>query len=140
MGIETPRIRFILDFAFFIVRFARLHPSRDVFALSADGRRNASPSNTRVLPQTTSRMSTTHLLVTLRRGTAGKPKTVLSTLASLGLRRTRDARLLPNDEGVRGKLNQVKHLVRVETLEDAEKRLAEAEAKRAAREPLTVTH
>ncbi len=85
-------------------------------------------------------MSTTHLLVTLRRGTAGKPKTVLSTLASLGLRRTRDARLLPNDEGVRGKLNQVKHLVRVETLEGAEKRLAEAEAKRAAREPLTVTH
>jgi large subunit ribosomal protein L30 len=48
--------------------------------------------------------------------------------------------LLPNDEGVRGKLNQVKHLVRVETLEDAEKRLAEAETKRAAREPLTVTH
>ncbi|CAL54649.1 Ribosomal protein L30, ferredoxin-like fold domain [Ostreococcus tauri] len=85
-------------------------------------------------------MSASHLLVTLRRGTAGKPKSVLSTLAALGLRRTRDAKIVPNDGGARGKLQQVKHLVRVETIEEAEKRLLEAQARRAVREPIRATH
>lgn len=85
-------------------------------------------------------MSASHLLVTLRRGTAGKPKTIIATLSALGLRRPRDVRVLPNDGGARGKLERVKHLVRVETLEEAEVRFAAAEAKRQPRAPLSVEH
>ena len=86
----------------------------------------------------TRRMS--HLLVTLRRGTAGKPKTILQTLSALGLRKTRDARIVPNDAGARGKLNQVKHLVSVETLEDAERRVEALAKKRALRTPIVSEH
>lgn len=80
------------------------------------------------------------LFVTLRRGTAGKKADHLKTLFSLGLRRPRDVRELPNDSGIRGSIDKVKHLVRVETSEDVERRIRIETEKRAPRPPIEVKH
>jgi large subunit ribosomal protein L30 len=83
---------------------------------------------------------TNALIVTLRRGTAGKPATLKRVLDSLGLRRPRDASVLPNDGGTRGKISRVAHLVRVETEEEVVAKAKDLADKRAVRTPIVVKH
>ena len=84
--------------------------------------------------------TTNALIVTLRRGTAGKPATLKRVLDSLGLRRPRDASAQPNDGGTRGKISRVAHLVRVETEEEVVAKAKALADKRAVRTPIVVKH
>jgi large subunit ribosomal protein L30 len=52
--------------------------------------------------------------VTLVRGWAGKGVRQVATLYGLGLRRTGDSRELPDNASVRGAIEMVAHLVKVE--------------------------
>ena len=54
--------------------------------------------------------------VTLSRGWAGKAVRQVATLRGLGLRRCGDARELPDSATVRGAIDKVRHLVRVEKI------------------------
>tara|TARA_B110000977_G_scaffold141755_1_gene179827 strand:+ start:10026 stop:10271 length:246 start_codon:yes stop_codon:yes gene_type:complete len=80
------------------------------------------------------------LFVTLRRGLAGKQKTYVQTLKSLGLHKVRQEVAVGNNEAVRGQIEKVKHLVSVETEAQRTERLAEVAKKLAPKEPLVVNH
>ena len=80
------------------------------------------------------------LFVTLRRGLAGKQKTYVQTLKSLGLHKVRQEVAVGNNEAVRGQIEKVKHLVSVETEAQRAERLAEVAKKLAPKEPLVVNH
>lgn len=66
---------------------------------------------------------TNELFVTLRRGLAGKRKLLVKTLLSIGLRKPRSVIQVPNTSSLRGKLEQVKHLIKVETGDGYRRRL-----------------
>lgn len=81
-----------------------------------------------------------HLVVKLVRGTAGKQKLHLATLKTLKLTKSGRQVVLPNTPGVRGKLDQVSHLVSIKTLEAYNEEVAEKAEKLRMREPLVVKH
>lgn len=54
--------------------------------------------------------------VTLVRGTAGKDKRQLATLKTLGLRKTNSVVVKEDRPEIRGMINKVKHLVKVEEM------------------------
>ena len=56
------------------------------------------------------------LKVTLVRGWAGKGIRKVGTLRGLGLRRSGDYRELPDNASVRGAIDSVSHLVKVENI------------------------
>ena len=56
------------------------------------------------------------LKVTLVRGWAGKGIRKVGTLRGLGLRRSGDSRELPDSPSVRGAIDKVSHLVKVENV------------------------
>jgi large subunit ribosomal protein L30 len=54
------------------------------------------------------------LKITLVRGLAGKRKDQKEVCQSLGLKKTNQSKVHPNNEATKGKINKVSHLVRVE--------------------------
>ena len=74
------------------------------------------------------------------RGLAGKKQTHLDTLRTLRLKKVNAARLVPNTASVRGALDKVKHLVRIESEEAYRARAAAALAKAAPRPTLLRRH
>ena len=80
------------------------------------------------------------IYVTLRRGLAGKQRTYIDTLKSLGLHKVRQEVQVANNEAVRGQIDKVKHLVSVETAAQRDARLAAEAKKLAPKEPLVVNH
>ncbi len=81
-----------------------------------------------------------HLVVKLVRGTAGKKKIQLATLKTLNLTKSGRQVVVPNTPGVRGKLEQVSHLISIKTLEAYNQEVAEQREKLKTREPLVVKH
>ncbi|KAK3278359.1 hypothetical protein CYMTET_13698 [Cymbomonas tetramitiformis] len=80
------------------------------------------------------------LVITLRRGLAGKPKTQLATLQALGLRRIDQIVVKPNNPEIRGMCAQLKHMLFVETQEMYDARIKAKAAHLALREPIVVKH
>lgn len=72
------------------------------------------------------------LFITLKRGLAGKKETYVKTATALGLRHTNQTVAQPNNQAVRGAIDKIKHMVRVETDVSRADRLA----KEASRKPL----
>ncbi len=56
----------------------------------------------------------THIKVTLRHSTIGRPQKQLATIKGLGLRKLGQSRVLENTPAVRGMVKKVLHLVDVE--------------------------
>ena len=81
-----------------------------------------------------------HLLVRLVRGTAGKKKAHLATLKTLKLTRAGREVVVPNTPSVRGKLQQVSHLVSIKTLEAHNEEVARRTEELRTKEPLVVKH
>ena len=79
------------------------------------------------------------LFITLKRGLAGKKETHVKTATALGLRHTQQTVAQPNNASVRGAIDKIKHLVRVETDASRAKRLA-AEGARERLESVRVLH
>ncbi len=52
--------------------------------------------------------------ITLVRGLAGKRKDQIEVAASLGLRRTNQSTIQPNNPQTQGKIRKISHLVKVE--------------------------
>lgn len=80
------------------------------------------------------------LIVTLRRGLAGKKVTDIATVHSLGLFKPGQCIEQPNSSVVRGQINKARHLLRVELKEEFLTRMAAAAERAAPREPLVVKH
>jgi large subunit ribosomal protein L30 len=55
-----------------------------------------------------------NLKVTLFRGLAGKRKDQIAVATSLGLTKTNQSKIHPDNEATRGKVNKISHLVKVE--------------------------
>lgn len=53
------------------------------------------------------------LIITLKRGLAGKEKSQIATCASLGLRKTNSSVEKPDNPAIRGMIAKVAHLVEV---------------------------
>lgn len=58
-----------------------------------------------------------HLKVTLVKSTIGNKPINRRTVQALGLNKISSSNILPDNESVRGMIHQVKHLVKVETIE-----------------------
>ncbi len=54
------------------------------------------------------------LIVTLKRGLAGKNERQIRTVASLGLRKPGQTHELPDTPAIRGMIDKVKHLIEVQ--------------------------
>ena len=80
------------------------------------------------------------LVLTLRRGLAGKKQTDVDTAFALGLRRTGRTVFLPNTPSVRGQANRIRRLVQVELESEWLERVAAQAARDATRPPLVVDH
>ena len=81
-----------------------------------------------------------HLVVKLMRGTAGKQKLHLATLKTLKLNKAGRQVVVPNTPSVRGKLEQVSHLVSIKTLEQHNQELAGERERLRVRDPIVVRH
>ena len=84
--------------------------------------------------------ATEKLVVTLRRGLAGKRDTIKLTCKALGLRKPRASRVVPNTSTSRGQIEKIKHLVKVETETAFLKRLERKEKKFSLRPEIVVEH
>ena len=84
--------------------------------------------------------ATEKLVVTLRRGLAGKRETIKLTCKALGLRKPRASRVVPNTSTSRGQIEKIKHLVKVETETAFLKRLERKEKKFSLRPEIVVEH
>ena len=84
--------------------------------------------------------ATEKLVVTLRRGLAGKRDTIKLTCKALGLRKPRASRVVPNTSTTRGQIEKIKHLVKVETETAFLKRLERKEKKFSVRPEIVVEH
>ena len=84
--------------------------------------------------------ATQKLVVTLRRGLAGKRETIKRTCLALGLTKPRVSRVVPNTSTSRGQIEKIKHLVRVETDVAFQKRLERKEKKFSLRPEIVVEH
>uniref|UniRef100_A0A061SAJ9 Large ribosomal subunit protein uL30m n=1 Tax=Tetraselmis sp. GSL018 TaxID=582737 RepID=A0A061SAJ9_9CHLO len=80
------------------------------------------------------------LVITLVRGLAGKKEAYKATCERLGLTKAWRTTEKPNNASIRGMIHKVRHLVRVETLEMYQERLAQEAARKALRPPLVVRH
>lgn len=80
------------------------------------------------------------LVVTLRRGLAGKRAAEISAALSLGLRKPNQVALQPNTASVRGQVAKLKDLVSVELVEAYVARQQAEAARCALREPLVLLH
>ncbi|CAI7782120.1 unnamed protein product [Closterium sp. NIES-54] len=80
------------------------------------------------------------LVVTLKRGLAGKRSDQRATVVALGLRKRESTVELPNNPSVIGMIEKVKRLVQVETKEMYEERLAAERRRKEWRPPLLVRH
>lgn len=83
---------------------------------------------------------TSALVVTLKRGLAGKRWDVKATAAALGLRKREAVVVKPNNSSVLGMLAKVKRLVQAETLEMYQARVQAEAEKKAWKPPLVVRH
>ncbi|CAL6391065.1 unnamed protein product [Bathycoccus prasinos] len=84
--------------------------------------------------------ATEKLVVTLRRGLAGKRDTIKLTCIALGLRKPRASRVVPNTSTTRGQIEKIKHLVKVETETAFLKRSERKEKKFSLRPEIVVEH
>ncbi|KAK9842113.1 hypothetical protein WJX84_009396 [Apatococcus fuscideae] len=80
------------------------------------------------------------LFVTLHRSFAGSKGTHVQTAKALGLSRLQQETALPNSPSVRGAIDKIKHLVRVETDLAREARTAAEAAAAAPKSPIVVQH
>lgn len=80
------------------------------------------------------------LFVTLKRGFAGKKESQIKIIQSLGLRHREQCVEKPNNGSIRGALDRVKHLVRVETDTEYHKRMALEQQRVAWKPSVRVTH
>lgn len=60
------------------------------------------------------------LSITLQRSCIGHPRDQRETVRSLGLRRMHQTIIVKDEESIRGMLRKVRHLVRVEPVEESE--------------------
>lgn len=60
---------------------------------------------------------TKQLQITLKRSLIGRPQTQRATVNTLGLRKINQSVVQQDNEAVRGKINQVSHLVEVKEIE-----------------------
>lgn len=60
------------------------------------------------------------LSVTLERSSIGHPRDQKATVRSLGLHRMHQTIVINDNESIRGMLHKVRHLVRVEPVEESE--------------------
>ena len=84
--------------------------------------------------------ATQKLVVTLRRGLAGKRNTIKLTCKALGLTKPRVTRIVPNTSTFRGQIEKIKHLVKVETEVAFKKRMERKEKKFSLRPEIVVEH
>jgi large subunit ribosomal protein L30 len=80
------------------------------------------------------------LFVTLKRGFAGKKESQVSIVKSLGLHHREQCVEKPNNSSIRGALDKVKHLVRVETDVEYHKRMSLERQRLAWKPPVRVPH
>eukprot|EP00245_Coleochaete_scutata_P009719 TRINITY_DN3270_c0_g1_i1.p2 TRINITY_DN3270_c0_g1~~TRINITY_DN3270_c0_g1_i1.p2 ORF type:complete len:101 (-),score=16.43 TRINITY_DN3270_c0_g1_i1:616-918(-) len=80
------------------------------------------------------------LMVTLKRGLAGKRYEHRDVVASLGLKRREQTVEKNNNSTIRGMINKVKRLLEVETREMYDARMAEEARRKAPRPPIVVRH
>ncbi|MBR4642728.1 MAG: 50S ribosomal protein L30 [Selenomonadaceae bacterium] len=64
------------------------------------------------------------LKITLVRSLIGRPETQRRTVRSLGLRKLNSFSILPDEPTIRGQIFKVKHLVKVEEVEDAAEKVS----------------
>ena len=55
-----------------------------------------------------------NLKITLTRGLAGKRKDQIEIAQSLGLKKTNQSKIHPNNEAIKGKITKISHLIKVE--------------------------
>ena len=84
--------------------------------------------------------ATQKLVVTLRRGLAGKRNTIKLTCKALGLTKPRVTRVVPNTSTFRGQIEKIKQLVKVETEVAFKKRTERKEKKFSLRPEIVVEH
>ena len=84
--------------------------------------------------------ATQKLVVTLRRGLAGKRNTIKLTCKALGLTKPRVTRIVPNTSMFRGQIEKIKHLVKVETEVAFKKQMERKEKKFSLRPEIVVEH
>ena len=91
-------------------------------------------------PLMSAHTATQKLVVTLRRGLAGKRNTIKLTCKALGLTKPRVTRIVPNTSTFRGQIEKIKHLVKVETEVAFKKRTERKEKKFSLRPEIVVEH
>ena len=91
-------------------------------------------------PLMSAHTATQKLVVTLRRGLAGKRNTIKLTCKALGLTKPRVTRIVPNTSMFRGQIEKIKHLVKVETEVAFKKRMERKEKKFSLRPEIVVEH
>ena len=64
------------------------------------------------------------LKITLVRSLIGRPETQRRTVRSLGLRKLNSFSILPDEPTIRGQIFKVKHLVKVEEVEEAAEKIS----------------
>ncbi|MDO4424550.1 MAG: 50S ribosomal protein L30 [Planctomycetia bacterium] len=64
------------------------------------------------------------LKITLVKSVIGTPDTQRKTVRSLGLRKLNSFSILPDSPTIRGQINKVEHLVKVEELEETAEKVA----------------
>ncbi|MBE8951415.1 MAG: 50S ribosomal protein L30 [Quinella sp. 3Q1] len=64
------------------------------------------------------------LKITLVRSLIGRPETQRRTVRSLGLRKLNSFSILPDEPTIRGQIFKVKHLVKVEEVEDTAEKVS----------------
>ena len=64
------------------------------------------------------------LKITLVRSLIGRPETQRRTVRSLGLRKLNSFSILPDEPTIRGQIFKVKHLVKVEEVEDTAEKIS----------------
>lgn len=80
------------------------------------------------------------LFVTLKRGFAGKKESQVKIVKSLGLHHREQCVEKPNNGSIRGALDKVKHLVRVETDKEYHSRISLERQRMAWKPPIRVSH
>jgi len=91
-------------------------------------------------PLMSAHTATQKLVVTLRRGLAGKRNTIKLTCKAIGLTKPRVTRIVPNMSTFRGQIEKIKHLVKVETEVAFKKRTERKEKKFSLRPEIVVEH
>jgi len=80
------------------------------------------------------------LFVTLKRGFAGKKESQVNIVKALGLRHREQCVEKPNNSSIRGALDKIKHLVRVETDVEYHRRMSLEQQRVAWKPSIRVIH